>query len=122
MPDLEKVINTLENCREGRSCDGCSYDINSSKCIFIVHRDALALLNEQQNKIYALEVELASAKEYAEGCLELLKEQPQIVRCKDCKHGKINPYERYTTCFHVGSCLYGNTRKSDWFCADGERK
>lgn len=45
--------------------------------------------------------------------LALLKEQPQIVRCKDCKHYK------------DGKCFYTMRRhglKDDWFCADGERK
>jgi len=44
--DREKVIKGLENCKEGGSCDGCQYDINSSKCIFLLHADALALLKE----------------------------------------------------------------------------
>ena len=42
--------------------------------------------------------------------LILLKEQPEIVRCKDCKH--------YMTihCTCDGCCI-----SDDWFCADGER-
>ena len=48
MPDREKVIKGLEQCKEGSSCDGCQYDINSSKCIFLLHADALALLKEQE--------------------------------------------------------------------------
>ena len=41
-------------------------------------------------------------------------EQPQIVRCKDCKH-----YDSETQ-----SCLDGldGIFQPDWFCADGERK
>lgn len=46
----------------------------------------------------------------------------ELVRCKDCKHGKINQCKEYTTCYLEYSCLYGNTRKSDWFCADGKRR
>ena len=42
--------------------------------------------------------------------LELLKEQPQIVRCKDCKH-----YAEYGVC-HTFS------PKADWFCGNGEMK
>ena len=48
--DREKVIKGLENCKEGGSCDGCQYDINSSKCIFLLHADAVALLKEQEAK------------------------------------------------------------------------
>ena len=49
MPDREKVIKGLEQCKEGGSCDGCQFDIQSSKCIFLLHEDALALLKEQKN-------------------------------------------------------------------------
>ena len=48
MPDREKVIKGLENCKEGGSCDGCQYNFQSSRCIFRLHEDALALLKEQE--------------------------------------------------------------------------
>ena len=54
--------------------------------------------------------------------LALLKEQEAVVRCKDCKHGKPHPCAEYVTCFDEYSCLYGNTRAADWFCADGVKK
>ena len=38
----------------------------------------------------------------------LLKEQPEIVRCKDCR--------RYP------ECCRPNTDDPNWFCADGERR
>ena len=43
--------------------------------------------------------------------LKLLREQPKVVRCKDCKH--------YMTihCTCDGCCI-----SDDWFCADGEEK
>ena len=53
--DREKVIKGLEQCKEGGSCDGCEYDIQSSKCIFMLHADALALLKEQEAMIKDLE-------------------------------------------------------------------
>ena len=42
--------------------------------------------------------------------VELLKEQPEIVLCKDCKH--------YMTihCTCDGCCI-----SDDWYCADGKR-
>lgn len=55
-------------------------------------------------------------------CFGNIYTQTELVRCKDCKHGRINSCKEYTTCFLENSCLYGNTRKSDWFCADGERE
>ena len=50
MPDREKVLKGLEQCKAGGSCDECQYDINSSKCIFLLHADALALLKEQDEE------------------------------------------------------------------------
>ena len=46
-------------------------------------------------------------------------EQPEIVRCKDCKHRD----ETTEDCANVDSVCYRNGYiKEDWFCADGERK
>lgn len=47
-----------------------------------------------------------------------LLEQPQVVRCKDCKHKEesVSPsWEAWCNRLHCGCDL-------DWFCADGERK
>ena len=41
-----------------------------------------------------------------------LKEQPEIVRCKDCKR-----FIPHHGCTHIDNYIDG-----DWFCADGERK
>ena len=59
--------------------------------------------------------------------LELLKEQPEIIRCKDCKYGSL-----YCTEDVCGETLIECTRPDlgdvieihgwKWFCADGERK
>ena len=51
------------------------------------------------------------AKEMAE---ELLKEQEEVVRCKDCKHR----YKRSCGYFYAN----GQIMRDDWFCADGEMK
>ena len=67
------------------------------------------------------------AKEMAE---ELLKEQPQIVRCRDCKwwdRKDGSPYGYCHACKHGYSSEHWEigiyrTYKGDWFCADGERK
>lgn len=54
--------------------------------------------------------------------LSMLKEQPQIVRCKDCKY-----WDQLME--HRGLCHeLTNTHSeafvtsSDWYCADGERR
>lgn len=45
-----------------------------------------------------------------------LKEQPQIVRCKDCKHYENGGW--FTQCFRHN----GISPDSNWFCADGVRR
>lgn len=51
----------------------------------------------------------------------LLKEQPDIVECKDCKYGYMLPNSSdYVYCTKPYS---GTTsHKPKWFCADGERR
>ena len=57
--------------------------------------------------------------EYIDDALELLKEQPQIVRCKDCIFSEqIN--DRYI-CINAGHCQ-SKSNAQDWFCADGVKK
>ena len=93
MPDREKVINAIECCIDGCLCAECDYEGIEGCWNKVLLTDALALL----------------------------KEQPQIVRCKDCKHG---------TDSHDGLnqwvCIKPNTsdfyHDADWFCADGERR
>lgn len=58
--------------------------------------------------------------------LELLKEQPEIIRCKDCKYGSL-----YCTEDVCGETLIECNRSDlgdvieihgwKWFCADGKR-
>ena len=62
------------------------------------------------------------AKEMAE---ELLKEQKQIVMCKDCKYAEkriINykSHEYKCTLTEFEGCF--DYHNGDWYCADGERK
>lgn len=62
-----------------------------------------------------------------EDVLFLLKEQPQIVRCKDCKHGGCRTTYTDGRLAKVVCKKHGTKRNeiwmdADWFCADGERK
>ena len=50
------------------------------------------------------------------GTCELLKEQPQIVRCKDCK--RRGTYNCPVYVGGDGMC----SEPDDWFCANGERR
>lgn len=112
--DREKVINGLK-CHAEHNCDGCPYygknQFDVSLCPKII-TDAIELLKEQQEQIDKLIEESASNAEMAEGMRELLKEQPQIVRCKDC-----NKFIPPHGCMHIENYI-----DADWFCADGERR
>ena len=43
--------------------------------------------------------------------------QPEIIRCKDCKHR--DPEDKKCDCGH--DIQWQLPRQDDWFCADGER-
>lgn len=49
-----------------------------------------------------------------EDALPMLKEQPEIILCRDCKH------HRKDTCSAGAGMAF--PPPDDWFCADGERK
>ena len=77
--------------------------------------DALNLLKEQEHKdkmFHALEDDWKRLK-------ELLKEQEEVVRCKDCKHGYECEFD--IKCENEGNPqMFGTRHKPNWFCADGE--
>ena len=119
MPDREKVIRGLKQCTSfgeigltEDECNDCPYYGESYKtglCWVEMNRDALALLKEHQEQIETL-------KQTAQSMMEgIVVSQPQIVRCKDCKHGIGDE-----NAFVCG--LKQLTAGMDWFCADGERK
>ena len=72
--------------------------------------DAITLLKEQED----LNKALVDQCDRIRRLVIELAEQPQIVRCKDCKH-----YEYGYGC-KLWHTLYN--QNDDWFCADGERK
>lgn len=49
----------------------------------------------------------------------LLKEQPEIVRCQNCKHIQGSRGTEYPKYF---CCIHREFHEQNWFCADGERK
>lgn len=61
-------------------------------------------------------LELDDVRQMKADALALLKEQPEIVRCKNCKH--FEPDGIYTMCYRHN----GLSQNADWFCADGERR
>lgn len=87
MADIEKVIKELDRMTE----DARAMDLE-----WAIGIDDFATLCE---------------------ALELLKEQPQIVRCKDCKYVECEGVEGFLVCD-----ISGFSHLPEFFCADGERK
>lgn len=90
MADLEKVKKALGLCKQNFDCP--------SECPYLMDCNDLAK---------PMFVDLAR------DALELLKEQQQIVRCKDCKHYD----ELCQQCERIDGII-----QPEFFCADGERK
>ena len=93
MPDREKVITGLECCMSEHICRGCPYR-EKGEC-------------EDGGYYYSKSIEDAIA---------LLKEQPEIIRCKDCKHWGTSDCAMYNT--------WGDDESTpdDWFCPIGEMR
>ena len=122
MPDREKVMRGLECCTRLGCHHGCEYKSNgytAMDCRQELERDALALLQEQEHKdkmFHALEDDWKRLK-------ELLKEHETVVRCKDCKHYRINTVYPGTNMIMKYCAKTGIAENSpDWFCADGVAK
>lgn len=112
MKDRENIIKGLEICVHrvpGKyDCNECPYEIDGDCCEINLTNDALFML----------------------------KEQPQIIRCKDCKHRPQIPNgqtygDGFDLKFPEGSkcpcqCLddgyYSWYPEDDWFCPCGEPK
>lgn len=108
MIDREKVIKGLKCCAGTNEGKTCIYIATANDCPY---ED---LCGEYEDAYYKCTTALAT------DAIELLKEQEQIVRCKDCKHS-VN----YSAVFHVRPYKCEKhiwSREADWFCADGERR
>ena len=96
MADVEKVLDALKHClpttkEDGLlTCDTCPY----YRCDNGV-KLSVALIEDMR---------------------ELLKDQPQVVRCKDC----IYNHKGRGFCSNMDGVCYLHYVTDDWFCADGE--
>lgn len=61
-------------------------------------------------------------KETAKAALALLKEQPKIVHCGECKHRSKEMYDYYgnPNDKRYVCQIHDLAKRPDWFCADGE--
>ena len=111
--DIDKVIEGLKYCQKaacvsykGHKCPYIRSEYEEG-CICEMQNDALEALTELMDEV------------------ELLKEQPEIVRCKDCKYRSLYCTEATDgtalyTCNHP--CANDVPRPFDWYCADGRKK
>ncbi len=67
---------------------------------------------------YAVEQDLEDAGFDVD--VALLKEQPEIVRCRDCYFGKLLNNSPYLLCSH--SYHKGNSFVGDYYCASGVKR
>ena len=65
-------------------------------------------------------------KMFAHNALSLLKDQPEIVRCKDCKHATMTEDGKLCKYCAMNTDEVGDPRDvyhdADWFCADVEKR
>ena len=128
MPDIEKVIKGIESCIGHCNFNECPYFVDSCKEVGCngneVLKDALELLKEQEDIGKELEtaIELIHKKnKRIEKLNAVLNEQPQIVRCGECKHKYYELSDGRIVCTHIDK--EGNDEHgADWFCADGVKK
>ena len=109
MPNREKVIKGLERCL---ICD-----------ISVIAPE------EAQNAYRECEYTIGlycGEKKLLREALALLKEQPDIVMCKDCKHATMTSDGKMCKYCEMDTDDFGDRRDvyhdADWFCADGERR
>ena len=119
MEILDKINKALD-CEEYEKCNECPY-AKFGECKILLIRDVRELLQYQEKKIDCLLEKSASLREN----IEILKDEQQIVRCKDCKHGepcKNGLDEDAIECFDTDICLEVRCRRPNWYCANGELK
>lgn len=64
----------------------------------------------------------SEVRNIARDALSMLKEQPEIIRCKDCKYGqKCTDGETTYQCFKWNCGEFWELHEQNWFCADGQR-
>ena len=120
LPSAQPEKRTHEKRTETHACDCISrraaIDALDAQIGYCDH--ALKSLDISTKDEYAIKVERASLIAYRETLECLPSAQPEIIRCKDCKHR--DPEDRKCDCGH--DILWQLPRQDEWYCADAERK
>ena len=116
MPDREKIIKGLEHCRRygtlcGMDCSGIfTYEDNLQDIIKkSEHRHDCPYGKSKTGCVVTL----------VDDAIALLKEQPEIIQCKNCKDWDDHTEDcgnEHSPCFSNKWC------KPDFFCAYGKRR
>lgn len=142
MPSMEEMERIRNSYNSSSCCSTCanrsSCMVNSSsfvqtcfnyspkpdfsKLIAMIIDDAVKekddLLKEKDDLLRNYQRTLNEAYEALKNATKIIKAQPDIVRCKDCSHGSMDPvsYPR------VWCKLNIKYKKADGFCDEGERR
>ena len=123
----ERVTKSLDSMYD-TFCDlECETTDEAKQCVYKQHYNNLRYIKLYVEELHG-EIDRLN---------ELLKEQPQIVRCKECKHRpEVKKYVRFgreeeyyvfpegskCPCQCSGDDYYSYCPDDNWFCADGEPK
>ena len=141
MADIEKVIKGLEEAEimlaQAVNRGGEMAVMQAYKCENRV-RDAIALLKEQDTLLKEYRNTIKDGYEALTNATKIIKSEPQIVRCKDCKHrpreipfittwGENDTYLEFPEgskcpCRCCDDEWYSWYPDDEWFCAEGEMK
>ena len=102
MADIEKVIKAWERCKV---CNTSVLSDEPGKQAYIDCEYTTGLYCRQDKLIYET--------------LELLKEQPRIVLCKNCEHYIEKTDDEPSSCLIKAGYF---PVSGDWYCADGKVK
>ena len=102
MADIDKVIKGWERCQV---CNTSVLSDGQGKQAYLDCEYTMGLYCRQDKLIF--------------DTLELLKSQPKIVRCKDCKHYIEKTDDEPSSCLIKAGYF---PVSGDWYCADGEAK
>jgi len=90
MKDREEIVSAFKQCGLPGACLKCKYGAEKEGCYAALKHDVL----------------------------ELLKEQPEVVRCKNCKYWQPNT----EFCGRWTFGFIAHRTPPEWFCGDGEVK
>lgn len=108
---IERMIELLEiehECMLRGAHDNC--DRKCADCELVQEDDEL-------HEMYTNVVWLLKEQNDCENCAMAIEDRQMVIRCRDCKYGKLHDYTGYYICMKA----FGEkiSHRPDWFCADG---